>query len=57
MIPNLRIMEIDVDDVPWREELFTNLPQIENGYLHIPTGPGWGTEVNEEVILEHPWPK
>jgi galactonate dehydratase len=57
LIPNLRIMEIDVDDVPWREELFTNLPQIENGYLHIPTGPGWGTEVNEKVILEHPWPK
>jgi L-alanine-DL-glutamate epimerase-like enolase superfamily enzyme len=57
MIPNLRIMEIDVDDVPWREDLFTNPPRIENGYLHVPTGPGWGTEVNEQVIREHPWPK
>lgn len=57
MIPNLRIMEIDVDDVPWREELFTNLPRVENGYLHIPAGPGWGTGINEKVILEHPWPQ
>lgn len=57
LIPNLRIMEIDVDDVPWREELFTHPPQVENGYLRIPTGPGWGTGVNEQVILEHPWPQ
>lgn len=57
LIPNLRIMEFDVDDVPWREDLFTTLPKIEDGYLHIPMGPGWGTEVNEKVIRDHPWPK
>ena len=55
-VPNLRIMEVDVDDVPWREELFTHRPQIENGMLWAPTGPGWGTEVNEEVLRAHPWP-
>ncbi len=57
MIPNLRIMEVDVDDVPWRDELFTKLPKIENGYLQVPSGPGWGTEVNEKVLYEHLWPK
>lgn len=57
LIPNLRIMEYDVDDVPWREELFTNAPRIENGFIQVPTGPGWGTEVNEEVLRAHPWPK
>ncbi len=56
-IPNLRIMEIDVDDVPWRDELFTNVPEVENGFLKVPKGPGWGTDVDEEAIKKHPWPK
>lgn len=55
VVPNVRIMEIDVDDVPWREELVTNLPVINNGYMQIPTGPGWGTELNEEVARAHRW--
>jgi len=57
LIPNLRIMEYDVDDVPWRDELFTNLPKIKDGMMEVPKGPGWGTEVNEKVLREHPWPK
>lgn len=57
LVPNMRIMEVDVDDVPWRDELFTKLPKIENGSILVPKGPGWGTEVNEKVIHEHPWPK
>lgn len=57
MVPNFRIMEHDVDDVPWREELFTEIPKIENGEMIVPVKPGWGTEVNEKVIREHPWPK
>jgi L-alanine-DL-glutamate epimerase-like enolase superfamily enzyme len=27
---------------------------IEDGHLVLPTGPGWGVEVNEEVIRAHP---
>ena len=57
LVPNFRIMEHDVDDVPWREELFTNPPVIKDGFMEIPKGPGWGTEVNEKVLREHPWPK
>lgn len=57
LIPNFRLMEVDADDVPWREELFTNAPQIQNGIMKIPSGPGWGTEVREEVLKLHPWPK
>lgn len=55
-IPNLRMMEFDVDDVPWRDELFTVVPKIENGTMRVPDGPGWGTEVNEKVLRAHPWP-
>jgi galactonate dehydratase len=52
--PNFRIMEIDPDTVPWYDELVTVQPRIENGYLHLPTGPGWGTDVNEEALRAHP---
>ena len=38
VLPNVRIMEIDVDDVPWRDDMVTHLPQIENGHLTIPHG-------------------
>ena len=53
-VPNLRIMEIDNDVVPWYYDLLTVPPRIENGYLKIPTGPGWGTEIDEEVVRAHP---
>jgi galactonate dehydratase len=51
----VRILEVDVDDVPWREQLTTQVPQIEQGKVTIPSGPGWGTDVDEDVLREHPW--
>jgi L-alanine-DL-glutamate epimerase-like enolase superfamily enzyme len=56
-IPNVRICEVDVDDVPWKDELVTAVPQIDGGQLTIPTAPGWGVEIDEDVLREHPWPK
>ncbi|HET9903261.1 MAG TPA: mandelate racemase/muconate lactonizing enzyme family protein [Xanthobacteraceae bacterium] len=53
-VPNLRIMEIDVDRLPWDDELFTVVPQIEHGHLVVPDTPGWGTEPNEEGLKAHP---
>jgi len=53
-IPNFRIMEFDVDEVPWKTKLLTNPYVIENGELLLPTGPGWGTVVNEAVVRAHP---
>ena len=54
VVSNLRIMETDPDVVPWHNDLFTVQPVIENGHLLLPTGPGWGTEVNEKVLRAHP---
>lgn len=51
--PNLKIMEIDMDDVPWREELFTVLPEFSGGFMNIPEGPGWGTEINEKILKKY----
>ena len=53
-VPNLRIMEIDIDRLEWDHELFTHLPEIVDGYLVIPDRPGWGTEPNEEALRAHP---
>ena len=54
VVPNLRIMEIDPDTVPWYDDLVTVKPEIKDGELSVPTGPGWGTEVNEEAVRAHP---
>jgi L-alanine-DL-glutamate epimerase-like enolase superfamily enzyme len=54
VVPNVRIMEFDTDQVPWMDELVTVAPTIKDGVLHMPTGPGWGTEVNEAAVRAHP---
>jgi L-alanine-DL-glutamate epimerase-like enolase superfamily enzyme len=55
--PNVRIMEIDIDDVPWKDDLLTTPVKIEDGHLLIPSGPGWGGDVDEEILRAHPWPR
>lgn len=55
VLPNVRIMEIDIDDVPWKDDLVTHLPEIDAGNMSIPAGPGWGTNLNEEVVKKHLW--
>jgi galactonate dehydratase len=54
LVPNLRIMEIDLDVVPWQDQLVTVLPRLVDGHLLVPEGPGWGTEIVEEALLAHP---
>ena len=55
VLPNVRIMETDVDKVPWKDDLVTKTPEIKDGYMTIPTGPGWGADLNEEAVKEHLW--
>jgi galactonate dehydratase len=50
IVPNFRVMEIDIDSIPWRDEFVMTPPTIENGEFVLPTGPGWGVEVNEKAI-------
>jgi L-alanine-DL-glutamate epimerase-like enolase superfamily enzyme len=54
-VPNVRIMEIDIDDVPWKDELVDRPPVIDKGELVIPTRPGWGADLNEDVARKHVW--
>jgi galactonate dehydratase len=53
-VPNLRIMEIDIDRLAWDAELFTHVPDIKDGHLIIPDRPGWGTEPNEDALRKYP---
>ena len=54
VVPNLRIMETDPDVVPWHDDIVTVKPDVKDGYLTLPTGPGWGTEIDEATVRAHP---
>ena len=54
-IPNFMILETFEDyDVPWRHDLTPNAPRVQAGCYDVPTGPGWGVEVNEAALRAHP---
>jgi galactonate dehydratase len=57
VLPNVRIMEIDIDDVPWKDDIVTEPLDIKDGHLRIPSRPGWGADLNEREIAKHPWNK
>ena len=54
-VSNVRIMESDPEQTPYRDELFTAVPEIRDGHMTIPTAPGWGTELNEKAAKKYPW--
>jgi len=53
-VPNLRIMETDIDRIAWDHELFSHEPEFKDGYLILPDRPGWGTDPVEEAMRAHP---
>ena len=53
-VPNFKVMEIDIDDIRWKDEIVTAPPVIEDGHLVLPKTPGWGADVNEEFVRAHP---
>ncbi|MCK9917446.1 hypothetical protein MXD81_50730, partial [Microbacteriaceae bacterium K1510] len=53
-LPNFRVMEYVADEPSWTVEFLTQPLTIENGALVLPTGPGWGTEINEEAVRARP---
>ena len=55
VLPNVRIMEYEVEDIPWKDGFTTAKPEIVDGHMVVPKGPGWGIEVDEEFAQAHPW--
>ena len=54
VVPNLCNMETDPDTVPWHDDRVTVKPAIKDGYIPLPTGPVWSTEIDEAVVRAHP---
>jgi galactonate dehydratase len=53
-VPNLRIMEIDIDRVAADAEFFPNPPKFENGHLVVSDAPGWGCDPDEKAVRARP---
>ena len=53
-IPNFKVLEVDVDDVPWKDEIVTVVPELIDGIFKLPLGPGWGVDVDEVALKRHP---
>jgi L-alanine-DL-glutamate epimerase-like enolase superfamily enzyme len=53
-VPNLRIVETDVDRIPWDHELFDEVPTIVDGSIAVTDRPGWGIDPIESAIQARP---
>ena len=49
-----QVLEVDVDDVPWKDDIVTVVPDVTNGVFTLPAGPGWGVDIDEEALKLHP---
>ncbi len=52
-IPNFKILELDVDDAPWRDDLLTHPFEVTDGHLKVPDGPGLGSDLIEAELIKH----
>jgi L-alanine-DL-glutamate epimerase-like enolase superfamily enzyme len=50
VIPNLTIMELEVDGAVWGDRLLKSAPAMSRGHFPVPTGPGWGCELDETAL-------
>ncbi|SEE11503.1 L-alanine-DL-glutamate epimerase [Rhodococcus pyridinivorans] len=53
-VPNLRVMEHDVDRLAWDDEIFDSAPKIVDSSIVVSDAPGWGIVPNEEAIRARP---
>jgi galactonate dehydratase len=52
-LPEFRFLEHAWGEVSWRAGLLSPAERIENGHYILPTGPGLGVALNEEVLAQH----
>lgn len=53
-VPNLRVVETDIDRIALDDRLFDHSPVFEDGHLLIPDRPGWGIEPIESELIANP---
>ncbi len=47
------MLEFDTFENPFRDEIVTKPFQLDQGHINIPTGPGLGIEINEEILKKY----
>lgn len=53
VLPTVRALEYAWGEVPWRSGLVVPAERIEDGALIVPTGPGLGVALDEEMVAAH----
>jgi len=54
-IPNFLILEYSVEEIEWKESLFTHQYKPKDGYMYINDRPGLGIDFDENVALRYPF--
>jgi D-galactarolactone cycloisomerase len=47
------MLEFDVYENPFRDEIVTRKFELKNGYFDVPTGPGLGIEIDEDAVRRY----
>ncbi|MEM2950935.1 MAG: enolase C-terminal domain-like protein, partial [Nitrososphaeria archaeon] len=58
VIPNFLIQEVPLYErwgAPWVKDFVKKPLELEDGYIKLPTKPGIGVELNEDVIKQYPY--
>ena len=51
---NIGYLEYDYDDVPWRDDLVSTIPNIQNGLLHHDSSSiGWGVDLIPDMLIKY----
>jgi len=53
-IPNCHMQELFLNSVDLYQQVLTNPLVIEDGYGAPPDGPGWGADLDETALAQHP---
>lgn len=53
-VPNFRIFEMLIEEVPWMNDFITHPIVMDGGEFIVPSRPGWGSDINETAIEAHP---
>ena len=52
-IPNFRILEFQMDDVPWRDDLIDRPLVPQDSHLALPSDPGLGMALDHEQVRRY----
>jgi len=52
-IPNFMVLEYQLSDVPWRDDLLTTPVPIKGGYLELSEEPGLGVDLNRKAVEKY----